>query len=76
MSTDEVNYSDHDLLIVIAERTRTWGERFDKLENRVTELERSDDKQSGFFTGAKFLWGILTALPVGVVAYVLGGTIQ
>lgn len=70
---DDAGYSDHDLLIVIAERTRMWGERFDKLENRVTELERSGDKQLGFFTGAKFLWGIIASLPVGVIAYILGG---
>ena len=76
MTIDESTYNDHDLLIVIAERTRSWGARFERLENRVTDLERSGDKQSGFFTGAKFLWGMLTALPVGVIAYVLGGTLQ
>ena len=69
---DERQYSDHDLLIVIAERTRTWGERFEKLEKRVTDLERNEDTQKGFFTGAKFLWGFLTALPVGMLAYLIG----
>lgn len=64
---DESTYTDHDLLIVIAERTRRWDERFEKLEDRVTDVERILDKQSGIFTGAKLLWTILGALPPSVI---------
>lgn len=63
----EEKYTDHDLLIVIAERTRKWDERFQSIEDRVTDVERTLDRQSGFFSGAKFIWGIIGALPPSIV---------
>ena len=64
---DENSYTDHDLLIVIAERTRRWDERFQSIEDRVTEVERTLDRQSGFFSGAKFIWGVIGALPPSLI---------
>ncbi len=69
---EESSFSDHDLLIIIAERTRTWGERFEKLEHRVTELERIEDKQVGFVSGGRFFWSLVTAIPASLAAYFLG----
>ncbi len=42
------------------------------LKERVTDVERKQDRDSGFFAGAKWLWGILLSLPAGAVAYILG----
>jgi len=69
----EPDYSDHDLLIVIAERTRMWGERLMKIEERITTLERRGDTQTGFLAGGKFIWMLIASLPAAVVAFVFSG---
>ena len=65
----ESTYTDHDLLIVIAERTRQWDERFTSIENRVTDIERALDRQSGFLGGAKWIWGLIASLPPTVLVF-------
>ena len=69
--TDEHSYTDHDLLIVIAERTRLWGERFEKLEERVTDVERYQDKQSGMISGGKTAIVLLASVPASVAVGLL-----
>lgn len=66
------NPSDHDILLIIAERTRVTSEHVKDLESRVGMLERDRDRQAGFFAGGKALWGLILSLPAGVVAYLLG----
>jgi len=68
---DEHSYTDHDLLIVIAERTRLWGERFEKLEERVTDVERYQDKQSGMISGGKTAIVLLASVPASVAVGLL-----
>ncbi len=68
---DEHSYTDHDLLIVIAERTRLWGERFEKLEERVTDVERYQDKQQGLLAGGKTALVLLASLPSTLVIGIL-----
>lgn len=81
--TDMNNFSDRDILVRldlgmtnvqtdITELKTRVGQVEQKLSERITALERDNDKRSGMFTGAKFLWGILTALPVGAIAYIMG----
>jgi len=81
--TDISNFSDRDLLVRldlgmtnvqtdITELKSHVGQVEQKLSDRITALERADDKRSGMFSGAKALWGLLASLPVGAVAYVLG----
>jgi len=64
-------YNDHDLLIIIAERTRVYGEQMVNLENRVGELEKGSQKQGGFIAGVNWLWTLIVASP-GFVAMYLG----
>lgn len=73
-------FSERDLLIRIDTRVDSIRIDIDAMKadfraivKRVENLELINAKTSGFASGAKFFWGILTALPVGVVAYVLGG---
>lgn len=68
---DEHSYTDHDLLIVIAERTRLWGERFEKLEERLTDVERYQDKQSGMISGGKTAIVLLASIPASVAVGIL-----
>lgn len=68
---DEHSYTDHDLLIVIAERTRLWGERFEKLEERLTDVERYQDKQQGLISGGKTALVLLASLPSTVAIGIL-----
>jgi hypothetical protein len=81
--TDMNNFSDRDILVRldlgmtnvqsdITELKTHIGQVEQKLSDRITALERDADKRTGMFTGAKFLWGILTAMPVGVIAFLLG----
>lgn len=64
---------DHDLLIRIETKLDIMMTDYGQLKDRVTALERSSDKQSGFISGGKFLWSLMTSIPVGVVAFILGG---
>lgn len=75
---DEISYTDHDLLILLNERVRQQTETVTRLKDaldleisdlklRVTALERTIDRQSGFFSGAKFVWGIIGALPPSLI---------
>jgi len=68
---DEHSYTDHDLLIVIAERTRLWGERLEKLEGRVDSVERYQDKQSGMLAGGKTAIVILASIPASLAVGLL-----
>lgn len=69
--TDDI-YNDHDLLVLIAERTRVASERLTSLEDRVTTLERDADKRSGFISGANWLWTFIITAPPSAVALFLG----
>jgi hypothetical protein len=64
-------YNDHDLLIVIAERTRAWGDRLSSVEDRLGELEKGSNTQGGFIAGVNWLWSLVVASP-GFVAMYLG----
>lgn len=74
----DVSYSDHDLLVLSLERIanltltlekfqESLTSEFKDLKDRVTVLERQSDRQTGFFSGAKFIWGIIGALPPSVI---------
>lgn len=45
----------------------------DALRAAIDSLRLSESNAKGFLAGGRALWAIITALPVGVVAYVLGG---
>lgn len=75
---EELSYTDHDLLILLNERVKQQTDTVNKLKDaldleisdlklRVTALERTIDRQSGFFSGAKFVWGIIGALPPSLI---------
>lgn len=74
----ESTYTDHDLLVISLERIanltlalkefqESLTSEFKDLKDRVTILERQADRQSGFFSGAKFVWTLIGALPPSVV---------
>lgn len=78
--SDNPPFSERDLLIRIDTRVDSirvdidaMKSDFRALAKRVELLELVNARTGGFASGAKFFWGIITALPVGVVAYVLGG---
>lgn len=84
--TDMSNFSDRDILVRldlgmtnvqtdITELKSHVSQVEVKLSDRITILERENDKRMGMFNGAKILWGLLASLPVGVIAYLLGGGI-
>lgn len=81
--TDMSNFSDRDILVRldlgmtnvqtdITELKNHVGQVETKLSDRITALERDADKRTGMFSGAKLLWGLLTALPASAIAYLLG----
>ena len=69
---EESEYTDHDLLIIIAERTRVGGQRLEDLDRRLTKVERYIDRQSGFLAGGRWVWALLAALPPGAVVLIFG----
>lgn len=68
--------SDHDLLIALNTKMdiilTLHTAQIADLQTRVTVLERREDTQSGAWAGAKWLWGVLAALPVGGLGYLFG----
>ena len=64
---------DHDLLIRIETKLDIFVHDVSTLKDRVTSLERDRDRQSGFFSGGKMVWGVLTAVPTSVIAFIIGG---
>lgn len=46
------------------------------LKERVTALERAEDRRAGFFSGAKWLWSFLTILPAGTLGFFLSGALN
>ena len=80
--TEENSYSDHDLLILLLERSRVLAVKFEEytkmtrdeisdIKDRITIVERILDKQSGFFSGAKWIWGILGSIPPSILLLLL-----
>ena len=68
----ENNLSDREILVLIAERTRTMRDTLTDHEQRLRDVETKQNTQSGQFQGAGKLWALLTSLPVGVAAYLFG----
>jgi len=75
---DETSYSDHDLLILLVERSRVQSEKMDELKafvknevddlkERVTSIERYQDTQKGIFSGGKLIFTLLGSLPTASV---------
>jgi len=75
--------NDHDLLIKISTqleiymRTQTdyqerTAKKFDELRKDVDNLRTEVASAKSFFSGGKALWGVLSALPVGVIALIFG----
>lgn len=56
----------------LSELRKEFRDDIGSLKERVTVIERKQDEASGFLSGAKWLWGILLALPAGAVAYIFG----
>ncbi len=76
---------DHDMLIRIDTKLDVFKNGLDsltnqqaadsaKLDSRITDIERTLDRQAGFISGGKALWAILGAVPPGVAALVFGLT--
>ena len=68
----ENNLSDREILVLIAERTRTMKDTLRDHEERLRDVESKQTAQTGMFQGAGKLWALLTALPVGVAAFLFG----
>lgn len=75
---DEISYSDHDLLILLVERSRVQAEKTDELKmyvkdevddikSRLTDVERYQDAQKGLFSGGKLVFTLLGSLPTASV---------
>lgn len=75
--------NDHDLLVAINTKLDLWipeikmdiGDlkaELGDLRTRLTVVERTQDRQAGFFAGGKALWAFLTALPSGALGLLLG----
>lgn len=66
----ERNLSDRELLVTIAERTRSMRDTLADHETRIRLVESKQQTQTGMFTGAGKLWSLLLGLPAGVVGYI------
>lgn len=75
--------TDHDLLIRIDTKLDYFKRDMDALKatvrdevqgltERVTALEHTASRQSGFFAGSKAIWALLSQLPAGAVALLWG----
>lgn len=81
--TDLSSFSERDILVRLDTRFETLEREFrefrnetkthlDDLSSRVTELERTADRQRGFLSGVDWLRGIIITAPPAVVAFFLG----
>jgi len=81
--TDLSSFSERDILVRLDTRFETLEREFrefrnetkshlDELSQRVTELERTSDRQRGFLSGVDWLRGALISMPPAVVAFFLG----
>lgn len=73
------NFTDRDILIRLDTKVEEFSGKFADIhgelanvKERLTELERAEDRRSGIFDGVKLLWGLLASLPVGTIAYLIG----
>ena len=77
--------ADHDLLIRIDTKLDYFKQDldhlrssvradFNELAKRVSELEADFSHATGFVSGGKFFWALITAIPAGAVAFLLGYT--
>lgn len=66
----EHNLSDRELLVTIAERTRSMRDTLVDHESRLRIIENNQQTQKGQFQGAGKLWSLLLGLPAGVVGYI------
>lgn len=75
--------TDRDILIQLSTQVTNLRERADsefalirqaqkELADRVTELERSEDRRSGGLAGMRWLLNLALALPTGVLAFLAG----
>ena len=65
----EQNLSDREILVLIAERTRSMKDTLVDHEKRLRTVEDKQNTQSGQFQGAGKLWALLSALPAGVAGW-------
>jgi len=65
----EARLDDHDLLILIAERTRVSTIRLDKMEADVGAMKADAANAKGFLSGANWLWGLIVVAPGGLALF-------
>ena len=81
--TDLSSFSERDILVRLDTRFETLEREFrefrnetkshlDELSQRVTELERTSDRQRGFLSGVDWLRGALISMPPALVPFFLG----
>ena len=68
----EKNLSDREILVLIADRTRTMRDTLADHEKRLRLVEDRQLTQTGMFQGAGKLWGLLVSLPVGAAGFLFG----
>jgi hypothetical protein len=60
--------SDREILVLIADRTRSMKDTLVDHERRLRVVEDAQTAQRGALSGAKALWTLLLGLPAGFVA--------
>lgn len=66
----EQNLSDREILLIIADRTRSMTNSINDHETRLRQVESKQQTQTGMFAGAGKLWSLLLGLPAGAVGYI------
>lgn len=74
--SDVSQLTERDILIRIDTKMEVMETDVRDLKERVTKLERSQDREDGFWTGAKAIWGLILALPSGAAGTALGAWLQ
>lgn len=67
----EQNLSDREILVLIAERTRSMKDTLVDHEKRLRTVEDKQNTQTGQFQGAGKLWALLATFPAGVVGFLV-----
>lgn len=67
----ESNLSDRELLVLIADRTRSMRDQLADHESRLRLIEGKQQTQTGQFQGAGKLWALLSAVPAGILGYLI-----
>lgn len=77
------SFSDRDLLVTLLTKFESMEREFrefrgevnselKELKDRVTDLERQQDRQRGFLSGVDWLRSALVSLPPAAIAFFLG----